>query len=343
MKKVLSHILACSLLCCLFVGCDSNTNGTDADQDTTVTERAEETTEEETAAQYMATKDPDDIAFLGTEPTAPINKQSFYDNSTEFIVTEYLANDYRMISEDGYSIIGGDKEAENLVLPSEYNGKKIVSVYDETYYESTMKNLIISDSIEYIGWHSFFWCEQLEEISFGKNLKKIGYSAFADCNSLKEIEFNENLKCLDTSSFQGCTGLRKVVFNNELNLIGASSFSGCDSLETLEFKGEYNDLVIGNRAFAYNPNLKKVYLPEGTVEIDAEAFLNCENLQELHIPASVTRFVYNADEENEKQFGKQYVYIESDILRGTDATIYAPKGSAAEQYAEMTGREFVAE
>lgn len=41
MKKVLSHILACSLLCCLFVGCDSNTNGTEVEQDTTVTELLE--------------------------------------------------------------------------------------------------------------------------------------------------------------------------------------------------------------------------------------------------------------------------------------------------------------
>lgn len=134
-----------------------------------------------------------------------------------------------------------------------------------------------------------------------------------------------------------------MVFNGNIKLIGASSFSNCDSLETLEFKGQYDDLVIGRCAFAYNPNLKSIYLPEGTVEIEAEAFLKCENLEEIHIPASVTKFGYNADEENEKEFGKQYVYIESDILRGTDATIYAPKGSAAEQYAEMTGREFVAE
>lgn len=108
-------------------------------------------------------------------------------------------------------------------------------------------------------------------------------------------------------------------------------------------KREYDDLVIRNRAFAYNLNLKKIYLPEGTTEIDAEAFLNCENLEEIHIPASVTRFIYESDEANEKEYGMVYVYMESDILRGTDATIYAPKGSAAEQYAELTGREFVAE
>lgn len=343
MKQVITLILLCSFLCCLLVGCDSDTNKTDVEQDTTTYETTEETTEEETAAEYMATNNPNDIAFLGTEPTAPINKQTFYDNSTEFVVTEYLANDYRMISEDGYSIIGGDKVAEDLVLPSEYNGKKIVSVYDDTFYMSKAKSLTISDSVEYIGWHAFYWCEQLENIKFGKNLKRIDYRGFADCDSLKEISFNDNLVYLDNSSFYDCDNLKKVVFNSNLKLIGYESFLDCDSLENLVFSEHYNDLVIGKRAFAYNPNLKKVYLPEGTVEIHSEAFLNCENLEEIHIPASVTRFIYDADEENEKEFGKQYVYIESDILRGTDATIYAPKGSAAEQYAEMTGREFVAE
>lgn len=342
MKKVLSHILACSLLCCLFVGCDSNTNGTEVEQDTTVTETAEETTKE-IDMSFMTTDSHKYFDNFNEEPTVPIDEHTFYDNSTDFIVTEQYANKENMISDDGYSIMGGDKDVETLVLPSEYNGQNIVSVYYAAYYESAIKKLSISDSIEYLGFYSFDACEQLEKINFGKNLKKTGYSAFADCTSLKEIEFNNNLKFIGGCSFDGCRDLTKIVFKDNLNLIGASSFSHCDSLEMLEFKGEYDDLIIGSRAFAYNPNLKKVYLPEGTVEIDSEAFLNCENLEELHIPASVTKFGYNADEENEKEFGKQYVYIESDILRGTDATIYAPKGSAAEQYAEMTGREFVAE
>lgn len=345
MKKFIAIILFCLLSGCLSVGCNNIADSTQdeaKEQDITASETVEETTEE-IDMSFMTTDSHKYFVNFNEEPTVPIDEYTFYDNSTEFIVTEQCANKENMISEDGYSIMGGDKDVETLVLPSEYNGQNIVSVYYAAYYESTIKKLSISDSIEYIGFYSFDASEQLEEIKFGENLKKTGYCAFADCTSLKEIEFNDNLKFIGGCSFDGCRNLTKVVFKDNLNLIGASSFSHCDSLETLEFKGKYDNLIIGSCAFAYNPNLKKVYLPEGTIEIDSEAFLNCENLEELHIPASVTKFGYKANEENEKEYGKQYVCIDNDILRGTDATIYAPKGSVAEQYAKATNREFVAE
>lgn len=345
MKKIIAIMLTCSLLGCLFVGCNSSADSTKDEvtkQDTTSSLPVEETTEE-LPMQFMATQSDRYNIDYDEESTAPINEQTFYDNSTKFVVTEQYANEQKMISQDGYSIIDGEQDVETLVLPSEYNGKNIVSVCDRTYERSTMKNLDISDTIEYIGLGSFSFCEKLENITFGKNLKKIGGLAFNFCSSIKYIEFNENLESIWGSAFSSCNSLRKVTFNGNVKLIGVDSFSSCDSLETVEFMGKYDDLVIGRCAFAYNPKLKQVYLPEGTVEIEAEAFLNCENLEEIHIPASVTKFGYKADEENEKEFGKQYVYIESDILSGTDATIYAPKGSVAEQYAELTGREFVAE
>lgn len=349
MKKVIAIILACSLSACLFVGCNSSANSTQdeaTETDKTISETVEETTEEEVTMQFMTTCDPYYMDYDYTqEPTAPINEQTFYDNSTEFIVTEQYASNEKMISEDGYSIMGGDRDVETLVLPSEYNGKKIVSVYDyayatSSYDETTIKNLVIPDTIECIGLSSFMSADELEKITFGKNLKKIDSSAFSYCSSIKFLEFNENLKSIMGDAFLACNNLTKVKFNGNINLIGASSFSSC-SLETIEFKGEYDDLVIGNRAFANNPNLKKVYLPEGTVEIGAEAFMECENLEELHIPASVTRFEYV--EKSTDYYGMEEQYYKNDILKYTNATIYAPKGSAAEQYAKITGREFVAE
>lgn len=138
MKKVITLILASSLLSSLLVGCNNNTNNnsseTTVSQDTTVSETAEKTTEEEATMQFMTTNDPyyidDDYA---EEPTAPINEQTFYDNSTEFVVTEQYASEQKMISQDGYSILGGAQDIETLVLPSEYNGKDIVSLYDNAY------------------------------------------------------------------------------------------------------------------------------------------------------------------------------------------------------------------
>lgn len=137
MKKVITLILASSLLSSLLVGCNNNTNNnsseTTVSQDTTVSETAEETTEEEATMQFMTTNDSYYIDDYAEEPTAPINEQTFYDNSTEFVVTEQYASEQKMISQDGYSILGGAQDIETLVLPSEYNGKDIVSLYDNAY------------------------------------------------------------------------------------------------------------------------------------------------------------------------------------------------------------------
>lgn len=363
MKKIIAIMLTCSLLGCLFVGCNSSADSTKDEvtkQDITTSLSVEETTEkvieqdttsslpveettEELPMQFMATYS-DEYYYHSDERIAePINKQTLFFHSAKFIVAEQLASESLMISQDGYTIMEGDNDISNLVLPNEYNGKNIVSVYDCAYMGSAIESLDMPDTIEYIGMSSFSYCNKLKNITFGKNLKKIQGEAFGNCSAIENIEFNENLDSIWGSAFSCCDNLKKVAFNGNTKLIGAYSFSYCDSLETIEFKGEYDDLVIGKQAFAYDTNLKKVYLPEGTVRIGPRAFYNCENLEELHIPASVTRFEYNPNEEDEKEFGKQYVCIVNDILSGTDATIYAPKGSVAEQYAELTGREFIAE
>ena len=79
-------------------------------------------------------------------------------------------------------------------------------------------------------------------------------------------------------------------------------------------------------AFEYNSNLKVVYIEEGVEEIGYETFDECRQLEELHIPASVTTFV------------DDFIVDSTDIL-----TIYAPAGSAAEEYAHSHDINFIEE
>lgn len=72
-----------------------------------------------------------------------------------------------------------------------------------------------------------------------------------------------------------------------------------------------------------------MYIEDGVETIGSKAFQKCSALEEIHIPASVTSF-------GEDGSGK--------IVDSADGiTIYAPSGSAAEEYANSKGFNFVAE
>ena len=87
-----------------------------------------------------------------------------------------------------------------------------------------------------------------------------------------------------------------------------------------------NIRVIGYQSMAANDELKTVYIEDGVEEIEYGVFEDCPQLEELHIPASVTTF------------GDDHIVDRTDIL-----TIYAPEGSAAEEYAHSNDINFVAE
>ncbi len=55
-------------------------------------------------------------------------------------------------------------------------------------------------------------------------------------------------------------------------------------------------LIIGAYAFACNPHLAKIVLPEGLTAIETGAFRNCASLVSVNIPASVTEIAADAFE-----------------------------------------------
>ena len=81
--------------------------------------------------------------------------------------------------------------------------------------------------------------------------------------------------------------------------------------------------VIGEEAFR-NCDMRVVHCPEGLTGIGSDAFADCENLEEVYIPASVTE-------------------IDGDIFAGcpADLTIFGAAGSAAEEFAEVYNYQFM--
>lgn len=111
-----------------------------------------------------------------------------------------------------YFYNAGNNNYSKITIPSELDGKKVVGIgmTDGTspmcFNVGDQKcEIVIPDTVKYIGKLAFAATEGLEKLSGGKNVSKIYEQAFDSCINLKEVTFIKNVKSVDDSAFDGCT------------------------------------------------------------------------------------------------------------------------------------------
>lgn len=188
-----------------------------------------------------------------------------------------------------------------VVIPEEVEGYKVTSIgmwafgADDDLYgnkredsvSSTVKEVVMPDTIIDIDEQAFQFCENLQKVILGKNIEHIDEDAFLGCTALEELNLSETkLVHFKDGVFDKCTSLKKVVLPKQLESLAMGDFSGC------------------------------------------------YNIEELHIPGSV-----------KKIDNRLYSFMESGSGKNMEdcLTIYAPKGSYAEEFAKETNTSFVAE
>ena len=117
------------------------------------------------------------------------------DNKPGEIEESYSKNlDYKL-SDDGesYWVIGiGTCNDENIIIPSQYNGKPVTKIYDYAFYVSNnIKSVIIPDTVKSIGDYAFH-THSLENISLGKSVEEIGDFAIRGSFYMKISVSSEN-------------------------------------------------------------------------------------------------------------------------------------------------------
>ena len=124
-----------------------------------------------------------------------------------------------------------------------------------------IKQIVIGKDITAIGRFNFFWCSRIESVSFeaGSQLERIGWGAFG-YSSLKTIAIPDSVTRIDGYAFYYCSKLSDVT-------IGENS--------RLASMGEY--------VFKADTSLHSLYIPDSTVQIGANIFLDAV--------ANVTLFV----------------------------------------------------
>lgn len=248
---------------------------------------------------------PDSIKSIGaqgfygctglTEFTIPKNVQTFgtqiFDKASNLKTVYYNSN---------YS--GGPR---NVILNNGSIEKVIfggTEVPKHVLRESSVKEVVLLDSVTSIGVIAFYECSSLTNITMSDSVTSIAQGAFKGCSSLTSITIPASITSIGASAFYNCSSLRDVYIEDLAAWCNINfSFEGRESnplavAENLYLNGQLvTDLVIPDGvtaikglAFYTYSRLTSVTIPDSVTTIDFYAFSGCSNLTSITIPNSVT-------------------------------------------------------
>ena len=166
--------------------------------------------------------------------------------------------------------------------------------------------LTIPDDVTEIRTYAFSGCTSLREIT----IPNASYS-----HVISELSSSKNLKVITYDDVD----LKRDHYHKEHENCSVLVATNVTSLEVKSKEGK-----IPAAAYQFCRHLKEATLEEGITLIEDDAFANCDNLEKIVIPKSVTGIRYTA-----------FTY-------DTKLTMYGYKDTYAEKYAEMFGFPFVA-
>ncbi len=260
-----------------------------------------------TATSYVI--DPSFLSNIGTYVITLYAKAEGYkqaDTSINVSVRGKTSSDGLTFQLNGdnksYSVTGiGTCTDTDIIIPTTYEGLPVTAIAYSAFKNcENITSLTIPDSVTEIGQFAFFGCKRMEWVTFGSGLQTIRGGAFADCISLKEIVLPANVKKLEDSVhasgigyrgvFENCAGLTKVTVGDEsmdieLTTIGSSAFKNCSSLTSVYIGNAVS--AIHSEAFAHT-GITSLSLGNQLLKIDLRAFCECEQLESVAIPDSVT-------------------------------------------------------
>lgn len=219
-----------------------------------------------------------------------------------------------------HHLLLNNKEISELIIPEKVN---IIGNY--TFVECLgITSVVMHDNVTSIGKDAFSNCRNLVSIKFPEKLQTIDLFAFFNCDKLASVILPNELKKIGNGAFCSCRSIKNIIIPNSVTEIGACSFSHCDSLTSVILGSEVkiidnyveggcfgrhkslNILIVDKNNKVYDSRndcngiiethtntliygIKATVIPNDVVSIGNNAYSECANLTEVHIPYSVNK------------------------------------------------------
>lgn len=146
---------------------------------------------------------------------------------------------------------------------------------------TSLKSLILPESLTKIGAAAFRGCTSLNIINIPKNVKTIGDKAFKDCTSITEIQLPEGVTSLGYSTFENCTNLQSITIPSSVTTIGNSILKNCTNISSVILGDQVT--TIGNSAFENDNKVTDIVLPSSLENIGENAFAGWNSSQIIYV------------------------------------------------------------
>ena len=165
----------------------------------------------------------------------------------------------KIIVSEGIEVLGNGvfincKELKEVVLPGTLKRigttdpagcPKILGTmtkFEGTFEYTALEEIVIPDSVKYIGEYAFSSCTKLKKVTLPEELKEIKEYTFCWCKSLQEVVFPRDLKVVGMESFEGCEMLKNVILPEGVSSIEQGAFAGCRSMESIYIPDSVNEI-----------------------------------------------------------------------------------------------------
>ena len=154
---------------------------------------------------------------------------------------------------------------------------------------SSLKEIILPETLVSIGASTFDSCGALEELVLPKSLKNISENAFKGAASLKSVHIRSNLKLtkdLSMASPFTDSGMEEITVDGGVTKIPDNLFAGgCSRVKRLVLLETVTG--IGCCAFEGCEALEELSLPASLQTVDSAAFKGCASLTELSVNSDI--------------------------------------------------------
>ena len=200
--------------------------------------------------------------------------------------------------EDGALEITGlnEENLEKVVIPAEYNGKKITSIAKNAFEgQKKLREISFTNSVTSLGASVFYDCSNLIRVFYTgsvtdwlnlqladefSNPLYYGYHFYMNGAELEELEIGDGVTSIRDGAFRNCYGLKSVTIDGSVTNVGAKAFYNCVNLESAVVSG-----TVGESAFRNCFKMTSVSFADTVTAIGdyafmglgLDAFKECEN------------------------------------------------------------------